>query len=102
MPMSMGGLHSPVKQLFPTPPSEEKEGTPNVSPVGRDFAHVPTYTYAHTHMHMHTHTIHTREQKKKGGFATRHVAGHVLTCSEYYYLELPTSSHVSWWNCSRR
>lgn len=66
MPMSMGGLHSPVKQLFPTPPSK---GNPNVSPLGRDeFERISTRTYAHMHTHArmstHTHTY-THAHRKR-------------------------------------
>lgn len=57
MPMSMGGLHSPVKQLFPTPPSEEEEDAPNVSRVGRDVGHIPTQEHAHTHTCSYTYTL---------------------------------------------
>lgn len=63
------------------------------------FLRVTMHTCTRMHACRHTH-IHTRAQE--GGFATGYVAGHVLTCSENDYLELPTSSHVSWWNCSRR
>jgi hypothetical protein len=83
----------------------------SVQPGESKFLQTTTHSYAHKHTHthnsmnmrMHTHRCSQWQPKRGAGFATRYVvAGHVLTCSEYDYLELATSSHVSWWNCSRK
>lgn len=56
MPMPVGGLHSPVKQLFPTPPSK-RTGNPNVSLLGQnEFERGSTRNYAHMRACRHTHT----------------------------------------------
>lgn len=85
MPMSIAGLHSPVKQLFPTPPSLEKEEDPNVSPVRQELARIATRSYAHTHTHTHTYTY-TRAHKRRVGLQRDMLRG---TCS-------PAPSTTTW------